>query len=228
MIKFVHAWANRSRPQGNDIWRMDCSGTVHAIWQAYPLALSMLMRNRKGCVGVCSYLGPIHQLRSWAQIRSDRPRIWQMVRSGAGTKKTNACSMVALPLRLRDRTRSRSVEFNSGCFGILRLHDRPVCQKAPDEAWHGRQQAAHGLVHDASALSQPSEQGVPQLRGPRHSDLRALDGFCGVLGRHGAYLSRGADDRAGRCKRPLRAGKLHLASFVTAVKEQTPVFGMEL
>lgn len=228
MINFVHAWANRSRLYRNDIRGMDCSRARCSFWAPYPLALSVLMRIRKGCSGLHSYQWRIYQLRSWAQIRSDGARIWQVVRPWACTKATDACSMVALPLRLREGTRGYTVEFNSGRFGILRLHDRAVCQEAADEAWHGRQQAAHGLVHNAPALSQPSEQGVSELRRTRHSDLRALDGFCGVLGRYGADLSRRANDRARGCERPLRTGQLHLGSSIRAIKEQTPLLRVEL
>lgn len=228
MINFMHAWAKSTRPYWNDLRRLGCPWADRALRAAYPLALSVLMRCGKGCVGVRSYLRPIRQLRSWPAARSDRPHIRQMDSLASRPREAFSPELLALPVRVRKRESGFRCQSGKWSIGLVRLHNRAICQETIDQARYGRQQAAYGLVHHAAALPKSKKQDFPQLWRPRHSSVRALEGFCSILGGYGADLSRRLDHRASGRKRPLRAGQLYLGSFIRAIKEQTPVFGMEL
>lgn len=226
MISLMHAWAKRSRSYRNDVWRVARSCARQAFWPSYPLALSMRMWRRKRRLGVRSYLWSICQLWSRPTARSDRASVWQM--DGAAARSCQRLSRLLLALSVRVRYGTSRFQQQPGKWFVcvLWLHDWPVCQEATDKTRDGGQQTAHGLVHHASALSQPSKQGLSQLRWPRYSGLRALERLRRVLDRYGADLSRWPDNRTSEQQRTLRAGQLYLGAFIRAIKEQTPVIGM--
>lgn len=136
---------------------------------------------------------------------------------------------------IRDDRRDASEARHLGCavrlWGRIRRH-----RLEPDQRQQGRQEvlrvppagdasgrlgqprhdSAPRVEHlggDAIALPKPEGQGLAELGRARHIGVRALAAVRKLLGRHGADMDAGADDRAAEQQRELRAGKLHLGGL---------------
>lgn len=161
------------------------------------------------------------------QKRIGRSTVWPFARSSFSRERRREPSEMVVPMRLRHRkiNQGRQTARRHCVLWVFDAGDE-TCPVA--HSWHDPHPAIPDMARHAQSVSQYQGQKLSALGRPRHSNLRALERLCGVLGRHGADLPGRSDHRTRGQQRPLRTGQLHLGSFIRAIKEQTPICRVEL
>ena len=156
--------------------------------------------------------------------RSDWPHIQQLDGAASRTTKRMGPDIVGMSLRVWQAAHGPGSAAEGWQVNELRMPSACRAERANAGPWHDRDAAMEYVDGDAQTLPRTRQHRLGELRWPRHSRLQGVGReLRSVLARHGAVMGAGADDRASRCERPLRASKLRLAPVVGPIAQSAPV-----
>jgi hypothetical protein len=159
----------------------------------------------------------------YAQTGYFRPDVWEM----DGYRAREESAILALPLRVWDRTGGGEFKSHLWRVRVMRLHDRDSSQGTAYPSWSCRQQDVLGLGVDAAEMPEPEQQGVLQVWGARYPSLARLGYLRGLRARYGSNLCSGFNARPHQRERQLLFGQLHVDTACHAGRKSSSLLGVE-